>query len=147
MLKKSFFLAMTVAVAGASVFWGCKKSDNKIVARAGSVKITTEDLAKELVNSPPAYQNYLRTLEGKKQFLDILLREKILLNAAEKSGVEKRKEIQKNIEEYKERAKEQESEFRKGLVLREYLRELKDRELKVTEPELKLYYDQNKGDF
>ena len=147
MLKKSGCAVFFAVAAGAMVFWGCKKNANPVVARAGSIRITAEDLTKELVNSPPAYQNYLSTLEGKKQFLDILLREKILLNAAQRSGIEKRKEVQKNIEEYRQRAKDQESEFRKGLVLREYLRELKDKELKVSEPEIKQYYDQNKADF
>src|SRR5712691_3603908 len=109
MQEKTFLIAVSVAAAAVS-FCGCKNAQNKIVARAGSVKITTEELGKELLNSPPAYQTYLSTLDGKKQFLDILLRERILLNAAERSGIARRKEIQNNLKEYKERAKEQEAE-------------------------------------
>lgn len=147
MKKLTLVLAFPLLLSGTSYFAGCKKSEKKVVARVGNVKITTEDLLKELSNLPGTYQNYLSTLEGKKQFLDIILREKILLRAAEKSRIFRKKEVQKNLVEYQKRAKEQEIEFRKGLILREYLRELQDGDLKVTEPELKLYYDQSGTDF
>lgn len=149
MIVKRTNLLVVALVFGLGTIYlaGCKKSQNKVIARADNVKIMQQDFEKELVGLPPTYQNYLATLEGKKQFLDILLREKILVSVAEKSGVAKKKEVLKSLQEYKERAKEQEQEFRKGLILREYLRELQDGELKVTEAELKLYYDQNKNDF
>lgn len=147
-MKKMRVVAVALSLVSVAIFFaGCKKSEKKLVAKAGSIKIYDEDFTRELSNLPADYQNYLSTLEGKKQLLDILLREKILLNLAEKSAVSKKKEIQKNLKEFRERKKEEEIEFRKGLILREYLRELQDGVLKVTEPELKLYYEQNKSDF
>lgn len=148
-MKNNFLHSVTfwAILAPFLMFGGCKKSENPVIARAGTIKITEEDFSKELVNLPPTYQNYLSTLEGKKQFLDILLREKILLNAAERAGITRKKEIQTHLKEYKEQAKEQEKEFKKSLILREYLRELQDGDLKVTDAELKLYYDQNTSDF
>lgn len=149
MNSKSRFIVSISLVCGlaAAGFSACKKGDKKLVARVGAVKIYDQDLSQELVGLPPAYHNYVSTLDGKKQLLDILLREKILLRAAEKSGVAGRKEVQNALKEYHARAEEQEKEFRRNLVLREYLRELQDGELKVTEADLQAYYDQNRSDF
>ncbi len=129
------------------LLFACSKGQNQVVAKAGQIRITTKDLMAEIQNSPDAYKTYLSTLEGKKQFLDILLREKILVNAAERSGVSRMKEIQQNLKDYRERMKEQETEYRKGLVLREYLRQLKDKDLKVEEADIKKYYEDHKADY
>jgi len=144
-MKKSmsFFLFAAVVLSVS----GCQKSSNPVLAKAGPTKITQEDFSKEVSNSPPVYQNYLSTMEGKKQFLDILLKEKILLNAAEHSDIPKKDDFKKGIEDYDKRLKDQASEYRKDLLLREYLRELKDGELKVTDSEIQAYYEQNKNDF
>ena len=53
----------------------------------------------------------------------------------------KKKEVEKSLDEFRKKKREEETEFRKGLILRAYLRELQDGDLKVTEPELKLFYD------
>ncbi len=127
--------------------FACSKDSNQVIAKAGHIRITTRDLMAEIGNSPDAYKTYLSTLEGKKQFLDIILRERILLNAAERSGVVRMKEIQQGLKDYRDRMKEQETEYRKGLILREYLRQLKDKDLKVDEAEIKKYYDERKEDF
>jgi parvulin-like peptidyl-prolyl isomerase len=144
-MKKTVSLVLFAVVVAAAA--GCKKSSNPVLAKAGSVKITQEDFSKEVSNSPPVYQNYLSTLEGKKQFIDILLKEKILVNAAEKSDVAKKPDFKKSIEDYDKRLKEQAAEYRKGLLLREYLRELKDTELKVSEEDIRAYYDQNRDNY
>lgn len=125
----------------------CTKQSEKVVAKSGGIRIMSTDFEKELQNAPPSYQNYLTTLEGKKQFLEILLREKILMNQAEKSGLLRRADIQKSIRDFKKRMQDQETEFRKGILLREYLRQLQDSELKVSEDDLKKYYDDNKVEF
>lgn len=150
MKVRAWFAVLALSLPALSLLIGlsgCQKGGHELVAKVGRVKITKDDFANEISNSPPAYQNYLSTIEGKKQFLDILLKEKILLNEAERSGIARRKEIQAGLKEYKEKAREQEAEFRKSLVLREYLRELQDGELKVTEGEIQEYYDKNREDF
>ena len=146
--RKTFAAAILAAGRLAAGFAGCRGEKSRVVARAGSIQITVDDLAGELDNAPAAYQNYLSTVEGKKQFLDILLREKILMNSAERSGIARRnKEIQKNLRDYRKRAREKEIEFRNGLIVREYLRELKDKDLRVTDEEIRKYFDENKDVF
>lgn len=136
-----------VWLALAAALSACSKGGNDVIAKAGQVRITTRDLMAEIENSPDTIKTYLSTMEGKKQFLDIILREKILMNAAERSGVIRKKEVQQSLKNYRERMKEQEGEYRKGLVLREYLRELKDSDLKVDEAEIHKYFDEHKEDF
>src|SRR5258708_32117458 len=58
-----------------------------VVARVGSIPITLEDLRARLAETPAAYQQYAASAEGRRQFLDILIREKILLAEAQKLGI------------------------------------------------------------
>ena len=51
------------------------------------------------------------------------LKEKILTNAAERSGLVRSPEFQKTLKEYRERKKQEEDEFKKQLLLRDYLRD------------------------
>lgn len=132
---------------GFTLFVGCKKEGKVVVARAGSIEITREDFANEMIRFPADYQTYLATQEGRKQLLDLLLRERILLERAKKSNIEKREEVRKILDEYEERMRLEEKSFRKNLILREFVRDLKDTELRITDPEIKLYYEENKEDF
>ncbi|MBI2119074.1 MAG: peptidylprolyl isomerase [Elusimicrobia bacterium] len=145
-LNRTFFLPFLL-VGASLIFQGCKKSQDKTLAKVGRIKISQQDFSKELSNSPQIYLNYLSTLEGKKQFLDILLKEKVLLNSARNSGVASNKQVQKEMQQYVERAKEQEEHFRKGLILREYLKQLQDGRLKVEDQEIKDYFEKNKAEF
>ena len=142
-MRKNNLLGLALALALSA----CSKGGNDVIAKAGQVRITTQDLMAEIENSPDTIKTYLSTMEGKKQFLDIILREKILMNAAERSGVIRKKEVQQSLKSYRDRMKEQEGEYRKGLILREYLRELKDTDLKVDEAEIRKYFDEHHDDF
>jgi peptidyl-prolyl cis-trans isomerase C len=149
MSKNKIIGLLVVMLAVGLLYYRNKKSGEgtQVVAKVGSIKITVKDFEDELAGSPPAYQNYLSTLEGRKQFLDILLKEKLLMNAAEKSGVAKKQDVQKAFKQYKERMDDQEKEFRKNIILREYLRGLQDGELKVTEADIRKYYDEHKNEY
>ena len=127
----------------------CSKdnADKKVLAKVGSAKIVQSDVQKELETAPPAYKNYLSTMEGKKQFLDVLIKEKVLMNAADKAGVAQKDDIKKRLQAFTERMKKQEEDFRKNVILREYLHQLQTQDLKVTEADIKGYYDQNKAEF
>ncbi len=144
---KKQILALQITFITVLALTACGDKKNPVIARAGSIVIRKAEFEKELINLPPVYLNYLSTIEGKKQFLDILLRERILSSAAEKSGVAKKPEIIKNLREYRERAKQQEKDFRKSLIMKQYLRDLQDTELRVTEADIKTHFEQNKADF
>ncbi len=146
-MKKIGISLLILGLLGTGYYFSQKKNDNPTIATVGSLKIKAETFSKELINSPEVYRTYLSTLEGKKQLLDILLKEKVLMNAASKSGIYRKKDIQENLKNFEERAKEQEEQYRKGLVLKEYLRELQEGKLKIEDAALKAYYEQNKNDY
>ena len=57
------------------ILGGCKQKGD-VVAKVGNDTITTEDFSERLMSAPPAYQAYINTEPGKKQFVDLLVREK-----------------------------------------------------------------------
>ncbi|MFA6316167.1 MAG: peptidylprolyl isomerase [Elusimicrobiota bacterium] len=61
------------------------------VARVGKVPITKAEFERKLAEVSIGYQNYVRTPNGRRQFLDVLLREKLMLAAALDSGAPKSK--------------------------------------------------------
>ena len=56
------------------IFSGCKEKDN-IIAKVGNDTVTTDSFSEKLMSAPPAYQAYINTEPGKKQFVDLLVRE------------------------------------------------------------------------
>ena len=51
--------------------------------------ISASEFRSRMQETPPAYQHYVASPEGRRQFLNILVREKVLLVEARKSGMEK----------------------------------------------------------
>lgn len=124
-----------------------KSGDKTPLARSGNVQLTVGDFEKELAAAPPLYRKYLSTTEGKKEFLEMILKEKVLIEEAKRAGIGNRPDVQKRLKEFQENVKREEEQFHNNLMVREFLRELQDKELKVSEADLQSYYDQNKDRF
>src|SRR5579883_2501371 len=63
----------------------CRKQP--IVAKVGPLRITQAEFQRAVAEVAPSYQNYVLTPNGRRQFLDILIREKMILAAAGASDV------------------------------------------------------------
>ena len=61
---------------------GACKQKGDVIAKVGGDTITTEDFSERMMAAPPAYQAYINTEPGKKQFIDLLVREKLVLESA-----------------------------------------------------------------
>ncbi|MBI5883560.1 MAG: peptidylprolyl isomerase [Elusimicrobia bacterium] len=59
------------------------------VARVGKLPIAKAEFERKLAEVSVGYQGYVRTANGRKQFLDVLIREKLMLAAAQDSGAPK----------------------------------------------------------
>lgn len=70
----------------------CKERD-PIVARVGRLEITEMEFRNKLGDVAPDYQNYVLTPNGRRQFLDVLIREKLILAAANDSAVHRSPEF------------------------------------------------------
>ena len=57
------------------------KEKSIVVAKVGGTEITDKMLAEKLQNTPPAYQNYVNTVLGRKQFIEAIVRETIRIEA------------------------------------------------------------------
>ncbi len=97
-------LALTIPAATVFFFAACKGGPEQVIARVGGMKITQADFNKKIMEIAPEYQSYLLTSNGRKQFLDILIREKLILAAARSSPAAK-------SEKYKSEIKNMEQEF------------------------------------
>lgn len=111
----------------------CDKGDNRIVAQANGYKMTIGDLRYELKNVPYDDERLLDTEQGKEEYLSRLLEKEILLQEAQRQGLDREKDFMKTIENYWEQA------------LLKLLLEKKSREISgkihVYENEVRDYYE------
>ena len=133
-------------ICGLLVLGGCKQKGD-VVAKVGSDTITTEDFSERLMSAPPAYQAYINTEPGKKQFIDLLVREKLILESAKQAGVNKRDEYKNSIESFKAEQKKQLKDYEDGLMIEMYLKDVQENMITASEDEINKYYEEHKEDF
>jgi parvulin-like peptidyl-prolyl isomerase len=118
-----------------------------IIAQVGSEKITTENFSERLMSTPPAYQAYINTEPGRKQFADLLIREKLILESAKQAGVTKREDYKKAVANFKEEQKKQFKEYEDGIMMEMYIKEIQKNSITASDSEIEKYYEENKNDF
>ncbi|MBI4377141.1 MAG: peptidylprolyl isomerase [Elusimicrobia bacterium] len=118
----------------------CRKGET-VMARVGSLEITQNEFRRKLSEVAQSYQNYVITPNGRRQFLDILIREKMILAAASDSEVARSPEFKAQVERLKKEEEERLREGREYLLTRLWLDDLKKRgTLKPTEEEARDYH-------
>ncbi len=125
---------------------GCVQKED-IIAQVGSEKITTENFSERLMSTPPAYQAYINTEPGRKQFADLLIREKLILESAKQAGVTKREDYKKAVANFKEEQKKQFKEYEDGIMMEMYIKEIQKNSITASDSEIEKYYEENKNDF
>src|SRR5439155_22458283 len=95
-------------VLAALCLTGCEKLSNRlaepdshVVARVGDYRITLDDLKGRLRQTPAAYQQYITSAEGRRQFLNLLIREKALLAEAKSLGIPRDPAYQQAVQKFK----------------------------------------------
>ena len=89
-------------VAGCSS--GTGDGDKRLVAQVNNYKMTAEDLRYELNNTPHDEMNLLKTPAGQKEYMDRLLEKEVLLQEAQRLGLDRERDFMKSIESYWEQA-------------------------------------------
>lgn len=138
--------AVLVAVFCFVSLSGCVQKED-IIAQIGGEKITTEDFSERLMATPPAYQAYINTEPGRKQFADLLIREKLILESAKQAGVAKREDYKKAVANFKEEQKKQLKEYEEGIMMEMYIKEIQKNSITASDSEIEKYYEDNKDDF
>ena len=126
---------------------GACKQKGDVIAKVGGDTITTEDFSERMMAAPPAYQAYINTEPGKKQFIDLLVREKLVLESAKQAGIDKREEYKSSLEEFKEEQKRQLKDYESGLMMEMYIKEVQENMITASEDEINKYYEEHKEDF
>lgn len=123
-------------------FYSCqnKPENGKILAKVGSSVITEQYFNEKLeeVSQDPA--SYLNSRAGKKQFLDMLINEKLVKMASENSSIKSSKEYNEQVSLMKKELDSKLKDFKEYLLTKMWLEDLKKTELKVTDKEAEEYY-------
>jgi len=122
------------------VFAACRSRD-PIVARVGRETITQSEFRHKLAEVTSSYQHYVITPNGRRQFLDILIREKMVLAVARASDVRRSPEYRSELERLKAEETERVREGSDYLLSRLWLDDLRKKgTLHVSDDEIQDYY-------
>jgi len=87
---------------------GCSCGDNdagsRIAAQVNKYKMTADEVKYELKNAPHDEKELVKTESGKKQYLGALIEKQVLLQEAQRRGIDREKDFMKTIENYWEQA-------------------------------------------
>lgn len=122
------FLALSVGLSG------CSK--DKVVAEYKGGKITLKEFNEELNALPPALKSRYSTPQGKKEFLEQLVQQRLILRKAEEEGISKDPELIRMIEAYK-----------RNLVQNKLMQKITSTSIDLTEEDLRKYYDTHIKEF
>lgn len=116
---------------------GCAKKpsgDDKVIATVSSQPITIKQFNERLAKLPPYYRSIVE--KNKKLYLEDMIIEKLFYEEAIRTGVLRDKEVEDLINEAKRK-----------IVITKYIQNTVDAKIKVTDLELKEFYDSNRDDF
>jgi peptidyl-prolyl cis-trans isomerase C len=127
----------------ALLFAACSKPGDKVIARVGSEKITEAMLQAKMEDVSPAGQEYLATRAGRRQFLDVLIHERLILQAARKSPVAAGEAYNEAVERKEAEMRRNMEEYREFLLTKMWVDDMRGGELKVGDEEVERYYSEN----
>lgn len=116
---------------------GCAKKsspDDKVLVKVSDSVITAKDFKDRIAKLPPYYQKLVE--KDKKRYLDEMIMEKLFYEAAVRKGLDRDKEVIEIVKEAK-----------KKIVTAKFVETEVDANIKITDDELKSYYEAHKGDF
>jgi len=132
-------VAALVGCQGGSTSGGSKlegKKEGKVLAEVNSGSITTGDFDRELKNLPEYLKAMADTPQGRKEMLDTMIIRELILQQAAKDGLDKGADIEEKLQDLKKR-----------LIVESFLKKKVEAESKVSDEDLKKFYEQNKDKF
>ncbi|MDX6770056.1 MAG: peptidylprolyl isomerase [Elusimicrobiota bacterium] len=138
-MRRIAFAALAVAALAA-----CRGEKDPVVAKVGKLEITQSEYRRKLSEVSSGYQDYVLTPNGRRQFLDVLVREKLVLAAAQQSDVPRSADFRARLERLR---KEEEERVREGgeyLLTSLWVEDLRKRGvLKVEDAEIAEYLEKH----
>jgi len=112
------------------------KKDGKVLAEVDGKVITVDDFNAEVENLPPVVRPMAQSPEGKKELLDGMIFRELVLEQAKKDGIDKSKDVIARLESVK-----------KMVIVEAFVRKKLEQDVKVSDDEMKKFYDANKDKF
>jgi len=141
-MKKLFCL---VAASGL-LFAACSKKDT-VITKIGKDKVTLSMVEERIKEAPPAYQSYLDTTAGRKQFLDLIVRERLVLENARQAGFTKNQEYTKALSDFKKDQSKRLKDYEENLLMELYVRDIHEKFLNASDAEISKYYNDHESEF
>jgi len=113
-----------------------KKKGGQTLSEVNGGVITTEDYKKEVETLPPYLKPMADTPEGKKELLETMVIRELILQQAQKDGIEKSPAVADKLEDLKKR-----------VVVEAYLKKKVEEQANITDADLQKFYEQNKEKF
>ncbi|WP_022664637.1 peptidylprolyl isomerase [Desulfospira joergensenii] len=107
----------------------------KVVAKVGDLEIDDQEVTERMQQLPPQYKTAFASEEGKKQFIDQLVQEKLIYLKAKKEKYDANTQVLKQLDRVKQ-----------GLMIRQFMTDTLAG-IKASEEELKKYYNENSAEF
>jgi parvulin-like peptidyl-prolyl isomerase len=127
----------------ALIFAACRDKD-PVLARVGKLKITQSEFQRKLADVSSGYQDYVLTPSGRRQFLDVLIREKLVLAAAQHSDVPRTADFRARLEQLRRDEEDRVRDGSEALLTTMWIEDLRTRGvLKVTDAEIHDYVVKN----
>ena len=145
MHTKNIFTATAIALSLALLV-GCQsksaqegnkpQKEGQTVAEVNGSVITTADFKKEVETLPPYLRPMAETPDGKKELLDTMIIREIIMQQAQKDGLDKSPAVTDKLEELKKR-----------VIVEAFLKKKIEDQANITDADLQKFYDQNKDKF
>jgi peptidyl-prolyl cis-trans isomerase C len=137
MVKRALLIAALGALAATVLLSGCGgKGRERVIARVGSVEFTVADLDRRLAELPPYVQQQFAGLEGKKEFLNRLVEEEVMYQAARQAGYQTHPDVKRAVEAIERRT-----------MIQSYYTDNIEGAVEVPEDEVVAYYEEHDEQF
>lgn len=128
----------------ALILSSCRGEKDPVLARVGKLKITQSEFQRRLGDVSQGYQDYVMTPSGRRQFLDVLIREKIVVGAAQQSDVPRSAEYRSRLQQLRHDEEDRVREGSESLLTSMWVESLrKSGDLKVSDEEISTYADKH----
>jgi len=122
---------------------GCNRG-GKVLASVGSADVTRAEFERKLTDVAQEYQSYLMTPAGRRQFFDILVREKLMLAAASDSAVVRSAEFRTEMDRFDAEQERRQKEHREYVLTKMWIDQLrKDGVITSSDAEVDAYYEKH----
>ena len=137
---RRFALPAALLLAAAA----CRSEKDPVLAKVGKLKITQSEFQRKLGDVSQGYQDYVLSPHGRRQFLDVLIREKMVLAAAQQSDVPRSAEFRGKLEQLRREEEERVREGGEYLLTTMWIEDLRRRGvLKVDEADVRDYHEKH----